>query len=343
MIFLYMTKIINLENSYRKFTELLPEELLDPKSEEELRSNKSQLLKIIEEDLNFVKEKIGKSGKNLCIDRFEKAEYTISKVFLFPKEKEKLRSESDIINYFLGHWWICQFILKNLADIILEELPTAGNCFNDYCKLDSKQRRKRMAFIDLTRSYQRFIGSAVNILDILKEYVEYFNSSCKKIDPTFTYQGGRSVAQVNEFELLEGVSELLLRGNFGRFTPTPLIRSAIEVMIIRSVLSTEQSKKHNGKSIKEEPDFKLKDVLNAADSLGIQVSFGTDSIRRLYGLGSISVHKAQRVPHAEIWYALHFADNLKRGILIVQDKDKVSETLDLLLDELIDKNKISIE
>ena len=57
MIFLYMTKIINLENSYRKFTELLPEELLDPKSEEELRSNKSQLLKIIEEDLNFVKEK----------------------------------------------------------------------------------------------------------------------------------------------------------------------------------------------------------------------------------------------------------------------------------------------
>ena len=69
-----------------------------------------------------------------------------------------------------------------------------------------------MAFIDLTRSYQRFIGSAVNILDILKEYVEYFNSSCKKIDPTFTYQGGRSVAQVNEFELLEGVSELLLRG-----------------------------------------------------------------------------------------------------------------------------------
>jgi hypothetical protein len=38
------------------------------------------------------------------------------------------------------------------------------------------ERKKRIYFIDMTRSYQRFIGAAVNIIDLIIEYNEAFNS-----------------------------------------------------------------------------------------------------------------------------------------------------------------------
>jgi len=109
--------------------------------------------------------------------------------------------------------------------------------------------------------------------------------------------------------MIEGVRELLLRGNFGRFSPSPLIRSALEVIIARTVLNTKYSNKYNSKAVYLQNDFSLHDILNAADKLANPFQFGTNHIRGIYNWGSISTHRANSPQHCEMWYSLRFIEH----------------------------------
>jgi hypothetical protein len=335
------SRISSLTGIYGKFTEILPEELLDDSVRGVLENAKLELQNIIQEDHKFIRNLIPKRGIGISLDDFEQSSYVIRKAFLL--RNERVERTPELIKFLLAHWRMCKEPLLFLSNNMLEILPIVKKCFEDYNKLPIQQRAKRIAFINLTRRYQEFIGSAVNILDIIGEYSDMFNLSCNKIDPSYKLQGISRSAHIYEDELLAGATELLLRGNFGRHTASPLIRSVLEVILTRNILQTDQSKKFKKKIITILPGFQISDILNAADKVGVQVSIGTDSLRRIYEWGSISVHRAWRMQHVEMWYAWFAVNNIRRGIFVLNNNQRIESVVDSLLHYLEDKGKIKIE
>jgi hypothetical protein len=128
----------------------------------------------------------------------------------------------------------------------------------------------------------------------------------------------------------------LLRGNTGRFTSSPLIKSALEIIIIRNILSTELSLNYKNKNLLLTKNFSFKDMLNSVHVLGYDISIGTDSMRRLYEWSSVITHKAYRPTHASIWYALFVTNSLRNGILNTKGKP-INKVVDEIIDDLIRK------
>jgi len=54
-----------------------------------------------------------------------------------------------------------------------------------------------LSFIDLTRSYQRFIGAAINITDLIVEYKEAINSIYKILNANPISSGNRYTADLS--------------------------------------------------------------------------------------------------------------------------------------------------
>jgi hypothetical protein len=195
----------------------------------------------------------------------------------------------------------------------------------------------------LTRAYQDFIGYVVNIADIIQEYNENFDAVCSELDPNYEYEGNRVVSDLSHTELFAGTTELLLRGNFGRFSPAPLIRSAIELIITRTVFNTEYSSKYKGKTVFLKKNFQLDDILKASEKMGIQFQVCADNIKRFYTWGSMSTHKGSRMEHCEIWHALRSAQHIASGGLIICEDAKLGEQIDRILDRLLINDKIMIQ
>lgn len=120
---------------------------------------------------------------------------------------------------------MCKSTLLFLADELLDALPIV----NEYLSKSkpSSEIDKRIAFINMTREYQNLIVLIVNIIDVIEEYKEIFNVLWKELDPQYVDDGShRYISDITRNELIQGTLELLLRGNAGRYTPAPLIRSA---------------------------------------------------------------------------------------------------------------------
>ena len=179
---------------------------------------------------------------------------------------------------------------------------------------------------------------------MIEEYKEIFNVLRKELDPQYVNDGSRRfISDIIHNELIQGTLELLLRGNTGRYTPAPLIRSALEIIILRTVFNTKYSIKYKGRKVLIENSLILNDILSAADRLKIQFQFGTDCIRKLYSGGSISTHYALRMKHHEIWHSLRFIQHLRYAGLIIGKDEDAGQIMDSLLDELISDGKIRIK
>lgn len=180
----------------------------------------------------------------------------------------------------------------------------------------------------------------MNICDILDEYDDTFNRVCKQIDPSYVITFGTNYSALHEHELGSGVTELLLRGNFGRFTPAPLIRSLLEVIITRAIADTSLSKKYQGKKVILLPDFEFADILRAMDNNNIRSIFETEIVRRIYEWASIGIHRGWRMRHSSTWYALFAAGTIGAGL---NNKSEMRKNLDVILDYLVSENKIQIQ
>lgn len=126
-------------------------------------------------------------------------------------------------------------------------------------------------------------------------------------------------------------------------SPAPLIRSAIEIVVMRTILNTDYSIKYRNMHVLMDKCLILNDILSAADTLKIKLQFGTDCIRKLYAWGSISMHYALTMKHHEIWNALRFVQNLpSTGLIICQD-DQQWRHIDSILDYLFANGKIEVQ
>jgi hypothetical protein len=270
--------------------EILPEELND-NTVHELNNARTQLNGILTEDGNSLNALLIENKLNLSLADFENLQHTIRNAYLL--RSEQFNRNSEKIKYLLGQWTMSKDVLTYLADQMIEILPIVRRQYNNYISYSPQQREKRTEFIALTRSYQDFIGCAVNMQDVIEDYVEMFDFLVEIIkDPKANLELRRRISPISHTELFAGAKELLLRGNFGRFTPPPLIRSALEVMISRNILKGQYISKYRGRKINPRKGFKLADILNAADKFQYPFTISTDAVRRMYEWGSISTHSA---------------------------------------------------
>jgi hypothetical protein len=199
------------------------------------------------------------------------------------------------------------------------------------------------AFIQLTRTYHDFFGCAVNIQDVVVDYEEVFDFLVRRIrDLNHPFQPRRFTSDISHTELLAGVRDLLLRGNFGRFTPPPLLRSALEVIISRTLLDPNYSGNYRGHTVEVQRGFQMLHILDAADRFNYPFSISTEAVRRMYEWGNISTHRAWRMRHSEIWYLLVVIQQIThQGVVVIPD-NQVSQAWDNILDELIARGVIRI-
>lgn len=144
---------------------------------------------------------------------------------------------------------------------------------------------------------------------------------------------------ISASHIRHGVFELLLRGNLGRYAPFPLLRSYIEILITRSLLNTKYSNKYKGKNIVVLKSFKKDDIWQLMRELNAGTELQIFATSLLYDWGSMSVHRAIRILHSMMWYSIIFTDVLSNVLASVKlEPDK----LDIIIDDLMTKNKVSV-
>jgi hypothetical protein len=337
------SRIICLNELYGKYNEILPEEIIHNQIEGNsitttLESHKRLLEEIIKEDMQFIEDLTLKNGLRPLINELLEQETIIRWAFELDDEDLK-RRKSELIKKSLAQWLVCKQTLILLSQKIIEELSFVIDTYNTYKKEPESTRERRIAYINFTRYYQNFIGYSVNIRDIVDEYHDIFNITCKQIDPNYEIDYIWRRSAVFSSHIKRAVVELLLRGNHGRHAPFPLLRSYIEVLITRSLLNTKHSVKYKDKNILVLKNFKKDDIwwLMRQFNAGTQLQICATSL--LYDWGSMSMHRAVRVLHSMMWYSIIFTDilvNILASVKIEPDK------LDNIIDILTTNNKISV-
>lgn len=329
------SEILKIKESYGPLTEILPDELIEQDVGSILDSSKKSMEKILQEDLDYVKDLIGSNLTEFPYDKFSDPAHIIRWAF---NDDDSLKRKSEFIKRGFAQWSVCRIVLPILLDSIILELPQVRQLFRDYN--EKHDRDKRISFIYFTRQYQKFVGYAVNILDVIDDYISTFDYVCNYLDKSHQITVYRMISAIHLFELEEGVMESLLRGNFGRFTAFPLLRSFVEIMVTRSLLDTRYSSKYRNKFIIPTRGFQTNDMANLMEKMGVGNFADRDSLVKLYNLGSLSVHRGVRTAHSRIWYSLFFGKSYIANMLAKMSKS--SEVIDKCLDEYLTNKKIEI-
>jgi hypothetical protein len=337
------SRIIDLHKLYGKYNEVLPEEIAGSRARgnsvvTELENHRGLLHEIIREDLQFIEDISKRNGLRSLINELLDPETIIR--WAFELDDEGLaKKKTELIKEGLAQWLVCKETLILLSQKISDELPHIIDTYGNYKRKPKTSRDKRIAYIGFTRYYQNFIGYSVNIRDTIDEYHDIFNMTCKQIDPNYEidYLWNRSAIFASHIK--HAVVELLLRGNLGRHAPFPLVRSYIEILITRSLLNTKYSNKYKDKNIVVLKSFKKDDIwwLMRELSAGTELQIFATSL--LYDWGSMSVHRAIRILHSMMWYSIIFTGVLSNMLADVKlEPDK----LDIIIDDLVTKNKVSV-
>ncbi len=353
------SRITTVRDSYGRFMDLLPEEMND-NTVQELNNARTQLIEVLTEDGNTLDNLLAQTNFRFSVHDFEIAQFTIRRAFLM--RNDQFHQESERIQYSLGQWAMSRDVLRHLAEQMIDLLPAIRAEFNEFttattssaatdanaagaANLSPQHRRQTRvgSFIHMTRGFHDFFGCAVNIQDVIIDYEEFFDFLVRRIgNPNHPFQPRREVRDIPHNELLAGVRELLLRGNFGRFTPSPILRSALEVIITRTLLDTDHSGRYRRRRVVVERSFEMADILNVVDNLHVRFLIGTDVVRRMYEWGNISTHRGTRMRHTEIWYLLNAIQQItQQGIVQIPD-NQVNQAWDDILDALVARGVITI-
>jgi hypothetical protein len=146
---------------------------------------------------------------------------------------------------------------------------------------------------------------------------------------------------IHPYELVEAAKELLL-GYGGRFTSPPLIRSAIELELSRTLLNPTEGTKYCKCQMSINKKFRLNTLLKAVEKEGVPLSFSTDTIRRLYEWGNRSTHFGYRMPHEQVWFAVLFAMQLEGNVIDRDSKNQTVKFIDQIISRLEKENWITL-
>lgn len=335
--------IDTLRTGFGKFTESLPDELFSEDARVELGSLNARLIEVMNDDFSFIKSLANsrKAYKSILNKMLQSRSQFIKKAFIRYKEHEEVNK--DPLGYFISQWLLCKGTLERIPSVMLEELQNTQQMNIEYSQPGADSHSKRSAYIRFTRAYQAFLGCAVNILDVIDEYDDFFNRACKRMDPNYYFNGISLKAWLYEDEIITGAYELLLRANMGRYTCVPLIRSAIEIQLIRLLLEPPVDSQLFGSKLIPIGRFDIMEFLTKHSvTLGITLNgIDEDALTRLYDWGSVSLHRGWRMNHCEMWYALNIAESITGFVQI--NKAMFKKNYDNVISGLVKVHQIKIE
>jgi hypothetical protein len=134
--------------------------------------------------------------------------------------------------------------LRSLAQHIIEMSKELKTFYADYINA-SARHEKGIEFNHFVRAYQDFNGYLTSVYNIIKQYYDLFVKVCNEIDPNNKEESYiQYKSDIDHFQLLAAIKELLLHGNIGRLVGFPLLRSALEVFITRELSNRNKSSKY---------------------------------------------------------------------------------------------------
>jgi len=311
------SKIRLVESYYPKLLYTLPEELMHNEITEELEKAKNEIKKIIDEDLEKIQGVATNQKKVIAFNEFSKPPSIIKKALYIDGDPE-----SDQISYYYAHWIMSISSLQLLAQNAIYISAELKRCFTNYVNGTGYDRR--IAFAHFVDAYRDFNGYLVNLRRIITQYNDLFILTCNELDP---YHKEETIiakkSDITYDQLLDATKELLLRGDKGRLAGFALLRSAVEIFVIRELFDPKKSQKYSTKQIifpnKKIPS--LKSIWQKIEKLNLALCFKTDSLKRLYVWESIVAHRGILAEEYLIWFVYYhtaieiigaFRANLKR-------------------------------
>jgi hypothetical protein len=272
------SRIMSISPSYRKFEGILPDDLMHTELKSELEAARNEVMLIIKEDLENIKNLSIQQNKTILFNEFKKPDYIVKNAFY----SEDDISYDDLLFHY-AHWTMCLGTLEMLTQKVIDMSVQLKTYHADYVNADKS--REKTAFLFFVHAYQDFYGFLISIYNIIEQYYDSFVLACNQIDlnnkeqTIYAYK-----SDIGHDQLLSAVKELLLQGNKGRLTGFALLRSALEVFITRKLFDPKNSKKYYSNKIefpgKSIPT--LKAICGRIDELQLATHFKTDSIRRLW-------------------------------------------------------------
>jgi hypothetical protein len=249
------------------------------------------------------------------------------------------------------------YALEMIFREIIDELRTTKEQYNIYTSKTDITNDKRAAFLRFTISYQAVTGYAISAGELMEEYDYYLSHACHELDESFPLSRTTLHSRIRPSELLRAAIELELelelRGNYGRHTCPPLLRSAVEVALTRKVLDTTGTK-HAQMIVEPTADLKIGSLTNAAEKIGLALPYSIDAISILYDWGSQSIHTAERMPTCEIWAAWIAADNIS-GIKVprmnpkkrererdIKERERIIKERETIIDRFVQQRKVML-
>lgn len=324
----------DLIQKYVEFENIIPEEfkIIDFNQLKQLK-NESDV--ISNQDLEFVKGMAKQNNVRLDVEKFKKIDYIIRMGFYRYND-----TGQEQVPFYFAHWYMSMVSIDMLTTAVTDIVPSLLNYYELYTS-----EKSAVHFRNFIRAFQDFYGYIVNIKQTIYDYHDLFVRTCNKIDPTYNekpYYAFKS--DICADELYAAVMELLLHGNVGRLTGFSLLRSMIEISVLRQLLDLRDSERYENKEIEFRNDYPLSvsAVCSAIDRIAYGNLFETDTIIRLYNWQSKVSHVGFRSDEYVTWFVRDTCAQLcnlfSQNVKIY--KDKIIENLERT-DQIKIKNKTS--
>jgi hypothetical protein len=297
------SRIRDILENYAKFESILPDELVHQEITEALTNAKNEINKIVNFDLENIKNLASKKNKSTMLNEITKPASIIKKAFYLKDIDGPLQ---DQISFYYAHWMMSLSTLQSLTHEVIRMSAELQELHVGY--INASKPEKRTAFSLFIRGYQDFYGFLINIRNLIIQYYDLFVQTCNEIDPNNKEQTMIAYkSDIGHDQLLSATKELLLRGNFGRLSGFILLRSAIEVFVTRELFDMKKSKKYINYQITftrgKIPS--LNTITKKIEQLNLNRYFKTDSLRRLYTWQSIVAHRGSLSEEYLIWFVYH--------------------------------------
>lgn len=199
----------------------------------------------MDEDLESIKKLSLEKNVAINVQEFRKPDHIVRMGFF--REGD---ASQDLVQFYFAHWYMSMITMERLTKSVIDLSGELSKYYTEYRKEESTISERKKNYNYYVRTWQDFFGYLISTYNTIYDYYDLFVRLNKQLDPQnkdTPYYAAKS--DEGPGELQAGVKELLLHGNRGRLTGFSLLRTMIEISVIRELFNTDKSIKYKGKEI----------------------------------------------------------------------------------------------